>query len=102
MFALLGIFVLLLRLRSRVTPAGTLFAIYLFLSGLTRLLVEIIRTNPPVLLGLTEAQWTSIVLIGGATLWLWRHRTRCHPHSSPHRRTSSARDHAYLRHVQII
>ena len=74
MIALLGIFVLLLRVRSRVTPAGALFAIYLFLSGLTRLLVEFIRTNPPVLLGLTDAQWTSIVLSGGAALWLWRHR----------------------------
>ena len=64
----------LLRLRSRVMPAGALFAIYLLLAGLTRLLVELVRTNPPVLLGLTEAQWTSIVLSGGAALWLWRHR----------------------------
>jgi len=76
MIALLGIFALLLRLRSRVTPPGALFAIYLVLSGLTRLLVEIIRTNPPGLLGLTDAQWTSIVLSGGAALWLWRQRGR--------------------------
>ena len=71
MLALLGIFVLLLRLRSRVAPAGALFAIYLFLSGLTRLLVEVVRTNPPILFGLTEAQWTSIALSAGAALWLW-------------------------------
>lgn len=73
MTALLGIFVLLLRLRSRVAPAGALFAIYLLLSGSTRLLVEVVRTNPPILLGLTEAQWTSIALSAGAALWLWRH-----------------------------
>jgi phosphatidylglycerol:prolipoprotein diacylglycerol transferase len=71
--ALLGIFVLLLQLRSRLMP-GALFALYLVLSGLTRLLVEFVRTNPPLLLGLTEAQWTSMVLSGAAALWLWRHR----------------------------
>ncbi len=73
MVALLGIFALLLRLRSRVAPAGALFAIYCLLSALTRLLVEFVRTNPPILLGLTEAQWTSLVLSTGAALWLWRH-----------------------------
>ncbi len=72
MAALLAIFALLLRLRSRVAPAGALFAIYLALSGLARLLIEGVRTNPPVLLGLTEAQWTSIVLSVGATWWLSR------------------------------
>ena len=35
---------------------GALFAIYLVLSALTRLLVEVVRTNRPILLGLTEAQ----------------------------------------------
>ena len=73
MVALLGIFAVLLHLRSRVAPAGALFAIYLALSGLTRLLVEFIRTNPPILLGLTEAQWTSTALSTGAALWLSQH-----------------------------
>ncbi len=73
MAALLGIFVLLLRLRAGVTPAGALFAIYLVLSSLTRLVIEFIRTNPPILLGLTEPQWTSIVLAMGAGLWLRGH-----------------------------
>jgi phosphatidylglycerol:prolipoprotein diacylglycerol transferase len=72
MMALLGIFVLLLRLRTRVAPAGALFATYLLLSGLTRLLVEFVRTNPPVLLGLTEAQLTSMAVSAGAALWLTR------------------------------
>jgi phosphatidylglycerol:prolipoprotein diacylglycerol transferase len=72
MIALVAIFVLLLRLRSRVAPPGALFAIYLLLSGLARLLVEFVRTNRPILLGLTEAQWTSVVLCIGASAWLWR------------------------------
>jgi phosphatidylglycerol---prolipoprotein diacylglyceryl transferase len=73
MAALLGIFALLLYLRARVAPAGALFCIYLLLASGTRLLVETVRTNTPVLLGLTEAQWTSIVLGAGGTLWLCRH-----------------------------
>lgn len=71
--ALAGIFVVLLYLRSRVAPAGALFAIYLLLASATRFLVEIVRTNAAVLLGLTEAQWTSIGLGAGAALWLWRY-----------------------------
>ena len=70
--ALFGVFALLLALRSRVAPAGALFAIYLLLAATTRFLIEIIRTNPPVLLGLTEAQWTSLALAAGAALWLLR------------------------------
>ena len=90
--ALLAIFAALLHLRSRVAPAGALFATYLLLSGLARSLVEVVRTNPPVLLGLTEAQWTSIALGAGAAAWLWHRRRHCP--SPPHIRyevTSSKR-----------
>lgn len=90
MVALLAIFALLLRLRSRVAPAGALFAIYLLLSGLTRLLVEVVRTNPPILLGLTEAQWTSIALSAAAAWWLWRH-LRAVEQESPGSVTTTAR-----------
>jgi phosphatidylglycerol:prolipoprotein diacylglycerol transferase len=72
MGALLMIFGVLLGLRSRVAPAGALFATYLLLSGMTRFLVEFVRTNPPILLGLTEAQWTSLLLSTGAVSWLYR------------------------------
>jgi len=70
MAALLAVLAVLWRLRSRVAPPGSLFAIYLALTGTVRLLVEFVRTNPPVLLGLTEAQWTSLALVGGAALWM--------------------------------
>jgi len=71
LLALIGIFVFLLRVRSRLTPGAT-FAIYLVLSATARFLVEFIRTNPAAFLGLTEAQWTSIALAAGAALWLSR------------------------------
>ncbi|GBD89074.1 prolipoprotein diacylglyceryl transferase [bacterium BMS3Abin03] len=41
---------------------GKLFLLYLILSSISRFLVEFIRLNPKILLGLTEAQLISIVL----------------------------------------
>jgi phosphatidylglycerol:prolipoprotein diacylglycerol transferase len=60
---------LLWRLRDRVQP-GILFAIYLVLAGTERLLVEFIRRNPTELLGLTQAQLISIVMIAGGLTWI--------------------------------
>jgi phosphatidylglycerol:prolipoprotein diacylglycerol transferase len=50
------------RLRDRFRP-GTLFGLYLVLSGFERLLIEVIRRNESVVGGLTLAQLVSIVLI---------------------------------------
>ena len=60
---LLGIAGLLWSLRTRVSPPGLLFSLYLVLAGSARLLVEFIRINPRVLWGLSEAQLISIVMI---------------------------------------
>jgi phosphatidylglycerol:prolipoprotein diacylglycerol transferase len=70
----MGLVALLLwRWRHRWRP-GTLFAIYLMLSGIERFLVEFIRRNPEAALGLTQPQLVSLVLIvlGGAWLALRR------------------------------
>jgi phosphatidylglycerol:prolipoprotein diacylglycerol transferase len=58
------------RLRDRVRP-GVIFALYLVGSGLERLLVEFIRRNEAVALGLTAPQLESIVLILIGSAWLW-------------------------------
>jgi phosphatidylglycerol---prolipoprotein diacylglyceryl transferase len=60
---------LLWRWRDRF-QAGVLFAIYLVLAGAERLLVEFIRRNDAVLLGLTQAQLLSLVMIAGGAAWL--------------------------------
>jgi phosphatidylglycerol:prolipoprotein diacylglycerol transferase len=57
------------RLRDRVQP-GVLFAIYLVLAGVERLLVEFIRRNDVELLGLTQPQLISIVMIAAGVVWL--------------------------------
>jgi phosphatidylglycerol---prolipoprotein diacylglyceryl transferase len=51
------------RLRKRESPNGKLFMIYLILYGIERFLVELIRLNPRLVFGLSEAQLISILLI---------------------------------------
>jgi phosphatidylglycerol:prolipoprotein diacylglycerol transferase len=56
-------------LRDVLRP-GVLFAFYLVLVGSERLLVEFVRRNEAVLLGLTEAQLASIVILVAGIVWL--------------------------------
>jgi phosphatidylglycerol:prolipoprotein diacylglycerol transferase len=60
---------LLWQLRDRVRP-GVVFALYLLLSGLERLLVEFIRRNAEVWAGLTAPQLESIGLMIVGAAWL--------------------------------
>jgi phosphatidylglycerol:prolipoprotein diacylglycerol transferase len=57
------------RMRDRFRP-GALFAFYLVLSGTERLLVEFIRRNHRIWLGLTAPQLESIGLIAVGGVWL--------------------------------
>jgi phosphatidylglycerol---prolipoprotein diacylglyceryl transferase len=66
---------LLWRLRDRF-QAGVLFSIYLVLAGAERFLVEFVRRNDHVLLGLTEAQLLSLAMIAAGTAWLVAKRRR--------------------------
>jgi phosphatidylglycerol---prolipoprotein diacylglyceryl transferase len=60
---------LLWRWRRRWQP-GTLFALYLILAGAERFLVEFVRRNDDVLLGLTQPQLLSLLMIAGGGIWL--------------------------------
>ena len=57
------LFLVLWKLRNRSMPTGTLFMLYLIFAGSARFLVEIIRLNPRILFGLSEAQLISVVII---------------------------------------
>ena len=61
--------IVLWRLRNRLT-GGLLFALYLLLSGLERFLVEFIRRNDDVALGLTQAQLISLAMMIAGGVWL--------------------------------
>ncbi len=63
------------RLRDRFRP-GILFAIYLVVAGLERFLIEFIRRNDDVALGLTQAQLLSIGLILAGAIWIGIVRSR--------------------------
>lgn len=64
------IFWILWRKRNVFLGDGKLFGLYLILSGASRLMVEFIRLNPRYLLGLSEAQIISVILIG-LGFWLY-------------------------------
>lgn len=57
------------RLRFSFRP-GLLFALYLVLAGVERFLVEFIRRNDEVVLGLTQAQLLSLAMIVAGGAWL--------------------------------
>jgi phosphatidylglycerol---prolipoprotein diacylglyceryl transferase len=59
------------RLRDRFRP-GILFALWLVLSGMERVLIEIIRRNHAVVAGLTVPQLFSLVLVAAGVAWLAR------------------------------
>jgi phosphatidylglycerol---prolipoprotein diacylglyceryl transferase len=67
--------IVLWRMRDRLAP-GRLFALYLVLAGLERFLVEFLRRNPEVAVGLTLAQLISIAMLVAGTVWLVRTRDR--------------------------
>jgi phosphatidylglycerol:prolipoprotein diacylglycerol transferase len=56
------------RLRTGLQP-GLLFALYLGLAGAERFLVEFIRRNDDVALGLTQAQLLSVVMMLAGVVW---------------------------------
>jgi phosphatidylglycerol---prolipoprotein diacylglyceryl transferase len=57
------------QLRDRFRP-GVLFALYLVIAGIERFLIEFIRRNDDVALGLTAAQLESLVLFVIGAVWL--------------------------------
>ena len=64
-----GFALLLWRWRDRWRP-GTLTAIYLIGAGLERFLIEFIRRNDAVALGLTQPQWVSLAMMVAGAVWL--------------------------------
>jgi phosphatidylglycerol:prolipoprotein diacylglycerol transferase len=57
------VFVVLLKLRGRFTPDGSLFLIYLTLYSFWRFGIDFIREGTPFLFGLHQAQVISIIVV---------------------------------------
>ena len=72
----LAVFGILWPLRSKGYPDGTIFWLYLILAGSMRFLVEFLRANPVIALGMTEYQWLSLVLVVLGLAQLLRFRSR--------------------------
>jgi phosphatidylglycerol:prolipoprotein diacylglycerol transferase len=68
------VFFVMLGIRKRGYREGTVFCVYLLGSSTVRFLVEFIRINPVVAMGLTQAQWIAMGLAGTGATWLLMHR----------------------------
>jgi len=66
------------RLLKNPERAGEIFGYYLLLSGVARFLVEIIRINPPWILGMSNAQVASLLSILFGAVLLWRIKSQFH------------------------
>jgi phosphatidylglycerol---prolipoprotein diacylglyceryl transferase len=66
---------LLWQLRDRFRP-GVLFALYLLYAGVERFLVEFVRRNEDVALGLTAAQLESLAMMLAGAVWIFVVRRR--------------------------
>ena len=76
--------VLLWHWRHRFRP-GNLFALWAVLAGLERFLVEFIRRNDDVLLGLTQPQLISIAMMIAGGAWIAWHRGLAPARAAPQR-----------------
>ena len=76
--AMLVAFYVLWRWRSRFDRPWALFGVWCVFAGVERFLVEFVRRNDAVALGLTTAQLFSVglVILGGVLLWTRAGRTR--------------------------
>lgn len=67
-----AIFLFLWSRRKETRVPGQLFYLYLMLAGAARFMVEFLRVNPRVLMGLSEAQLIAIVMmVLGASLYIY-------------------------------
>jgi prolipoprotein diacylglyceryl transferase len=64
---------------------GEIFCNYLILTGVARFLVEIIRINPPWILGMSNAQVASVASILAGAVLLWRIKSQYHTLKKEHR-----------------
>lgn len=64
------VFLVMMAIRKRGYREGTIFCVYLLGSSVARFLVEFIRINPVLAMGLTQAQWIAIGLFVCGAGWL--------------------------------
>ena len=85
--------VVLWRLRHSLRP-GNLFALWAVLAGLERFLIEFIRRNDEVVLGLTQPQLISLAMVLAGGAWLATHWGPAPAPAKPAPRTRTARQRA--------
>lgn len=70
------IFLYLWKNRMKYQIPGTLFYLYLILAGVERFLVEMIRVNPKVVFGLSQAQLIALFMVAAGTFFFMRNKAK--------------------------
>jgi phosphatidylglycerol:prolipoprotein diacylglycerol transferase len=70
------------RIRKETIPVGKLLSIYLLLAGIERFVIEFLRPNPRIFMGLSEAQLIALILVA-IGIFGWRKFTTTTPKPSP-------------------
>jgi phosphatidylglycerol---prolipoprotein diacylglyceryl transferase len=65
------VFFILWKLRTKLHPAGMLFAVYMILMSVQRFAIEFMRLNPIAAFGLSEAQVISVLLFIGGFIMIY-------------------------------
>ena len=76
MIAYFSVFLYLCYRRQKKNFTGELMFEYLFLAGIARFMIEFIRNNPKYLIGLSGAQYISIIMIIVGTYQMWNLRRK--------------------------
>jgi phosphatidylglycerol:prolipoprotein diacylglycerol transferase len=83
MIAYFAVFGVLWSMRTRPHTEGAIFWWYLVMASGARFLIEFYRINPVVALGLSAAQWFSLLLVAIGAWRLWATRGAPRTHSQP-------------------
>ena len=75
------VFVLLLKLRKIKSYNGFVIYQYLLLAGFSRFVIEFFRLNPKYSLGLSGAQYISIMMIAISIIFLYRNKSFLSKHN---------------------
>lgn len=67
-----GVFLVLWSVRTKPLRDGSMLWLYLLMSSIARFVVEFVRVEPVVAVGLTQAQWIAVVLVGLSLVLLAR------------------------------
>ena len=80
-----AIFLYLWKNRTKYHVPGTIFFLYLIFAGIERFFIEMIRVNPKVVFGLSQAQIIALVMVAGGVFFFMRNKAKEQNYKAAHK-----------------